>query len=79
MGDVAALIAPRPQFIAWGGRDPLTPEAAMSPALSRVRGSLSRRAGARRPADPTARRDTGHEETPAMRAEALAFLARWLG
>jgi hypothetical protein len=36
MGDVAALIAPRPQFIAWGGRDPLTPEAAISPALSRV-------------------------------------------
>jgi hypothetical protein len=25
MGDVAALIAPRPQFIAYGGRDPLTP------------------------------------------------------
>jgi dienelactone hydrolase len=31
MGDVAALIAPRPQFIAWGGRDPLTPEAANPP------------------------------------------------
>jgi dienelactone hydrolase len=78
MGDVAALIAPRPQFIAWGGRDPLTPEAAISPALSRVTAAY-REAGAENALWIVQDPDTGHEETPAMRAEALAFLARWLG
>jgi hypothetical protein len=78
MGDVAALIAPRPQFIAWGGRDPLTPEAAMIPRAVPGDGGLSRggrgqdalrivRCGIR------PRRDAGHAR------RGPGFLTRWLG
>jgi acetyl esterase/lipase len=78
MGDVAALIAPRPQFIAYGGRDPLTPYPAISPALAHV-GAAYRAEGAdarlRILTDPVA----GHEETQAMRAALLSFLQETLG
>jgi len=37
MGDVAALVAPRPQLVALGGTDPLTPREARDPALARLR------------------------------------------
>ena len=77
MGDVAALIAPRPQFIAYGTGDPLTPEAAISPALARV-GAAYRANGADARlhilADPAA----GHEETRAMRIAVLSFLRETL-
>jgi hypothetical protein len=63
MGDVAALIAPRPQFIAWGGRDPLTPEAAIPPALPGWRQPIAQAGGGalRIMANPM----PAHEETPA--------------
>jgi dienelactone hydrolase len=73
MGDVAALIAPRPQLIVLGRRDPLTPEHATEPALKRVAAAYRAReaeAALRVLADPEA----GHEETPAMRAAVLSFL-----
>lgn len=72
MGDVAALVAPRPQLVCIGAADPLTPETARDPALARLRAAY-----ADTPdrlalhVDP----DTGHRETPAMRAAVLAFLA----
>ncbi|MCT4683789.1 MAG: dienelactone hydrolase family protein [Roseicyclus sp.] len=75
MGDVAALVAPRPQLVCLGAADPLTPETARDPALARLRAAY-----ADAPdrlalhVDP----DTGHRETPAMRAAVLAFLARHL-
>jgi len=78
MGDVAALIAPRPQFIAYGARDPLTPEEAISPALARVGaayGAKEADARLRILSDPVA----GHEETRAMRAALLSFLRSTLG
>ena len=76
MGDVAALIAPRPQFVALGGTDPLTPEAARAPALARVSAAY---AEAPDRLEVHLSPDTGHVETPAMRRDALSFLARVLG
>ncbi|NKX43634.1 dienelactone hydrolase family protein [Roseicyclus persicicus] len=75
MGDVAALVAPRPQLVALGAADPLTPPAARDPALARLR-----RAYAAAPAalEIHLSDTTGHVETPAMRAASLAFLARHL-
>lgn len=75
MGDVAALVAPRPQFVGLGGLDPLTPLLAREPALARLRAAYGADAGLVVHLSP----DTGHVETPAMRAAVLAFVARHLG
>ena len=75
MGDVAALIAPRPQFVGLGGTDPLTPMAARDPALARLRTAYGR---AQDRLQLHLSPDTGHVETPQMRHETLAFLARHL-
>ncbi|MCV6585246.1 MAG: dienelactone hydrolase family protein [Marinibacterium sp.] len=71
MGDIAALVAPRPQFVMTGARDPLTPDAAYRPAADRLR-----RAYARDPAALTLRREAeiGHHETHASRAAVMGFL-----
>ncbi|WP_425098336.1 alpha/beta hydrolase family protein [Tropicibacter sp. S64] len=73
MGDVAALIAPRPQCVALGDGDHLTPPEARDPALARLRAAYA-------PGTPLDVRvfpaDT-HIETPAMRAHVLSFLDRW--
>ncbi|QDC11191.1 hypothetical protein FHY55_19000 [Oceanicola sp. D3] len=66
-GDVAAMIAPRPMFVAHGERDGLTPKDARDAALAKLP-----RAGLTTFLQPEA----GHGETPEMRAAALAFLAR---
>jgi dienelactone hydrolase len=78
MGDVAALIAPRPQFIAFGGRDPLTPGDALRPALDRVRGAY-RDAGASGALILHGEAQAGHEETAGMRAAVLSFLTGAFG
>jgi dienelactone hydrolase len=70
MGDIAAAIAPRPQFIASGARDPLTPEAALAPALERVRDAY--RGGG--PLTVMTLADAGHALVPEMRAAVIAFL-----
>jgi len=76
-GAIAGLIAPRPQFIAIGDQDPLTPPAAVDIALLETRAAYAR-------ADVADRlvihreKATGHVETLAMRAAMLAFLDRWL-
>ncbi|ROU03672.1 alpha/beta fold hydrolase [Histidinibacterium lentulum] len=67
--EVAALIAPRSQFVAAGLADPLTPPEAFGPLEKRLRevygdGPLVVHVGAE-----------GHVETRAMRAALLAFLA----
>ncbi|MDW8343590.1 MAG: acetylxylan esterase [Verrucomicrobiae bacterium] len=73
---INALIAPRPHLSLAGTRDPLTP----LPGLKRIDRELRqvyRAAGA-----PNAWRlltyPVEHQETPAMRKEALAWLERWL-
>ena len=75
MGDVAALIAPRPQFVGLGGTDPLTPPAARQPALDRLTAAY---AGAPDNLQVHLSPGTGHVETPAMRRDTLAFLAHHL-
>lgn len=74
MGDIAALIAPRPQFIGLGEDDPFTPPAARDPALDRVRAGY----GAHNTLETFLSRGTGHKETPEMRKAVLSFLVRTL-
>ncbi len=74
VGRIAGTVAPRPQLICVGDRDPLTPPEAVDIALAETRTAYAARAAAgaltlvRSP-------DTGHVETPAMRAAVLEFLA----
>lgn len=78
MGDVAAMVAPRPQWIGAGLSDPLTPRAALDPALETVRSAYAA-AGAMDRLTTHVDPASGHEETPAMRREVLSFLADTLG
>lgn len=77
MGDIAAMVAPRPQLVACGTADPLTPPIALDPALETVRNAYQR-------SDAIARlevirsRGTGHVETPEMRAAVLRFLDQFV-
>lgn len=74
MGDVAARVAPRPQLIAYGEQDNLTPQCARDRALARVRRAYGRSAALRVVADP----EVGHHETPPMRRAAFSFLSDWV-
>lgn len=71
-GVIAGLMAPHAQFIGIGDADPLTPPKAADVALTEVRQAYAAVGGRlvvhREPL-------TGHLETAAMRAAALAFLA----
>jgi dienelactone hydrolase len=74
--DINALIAPRPHLSLAGNSDPLTPPK----GLDRVDAELKKvyaEAGAPE-AWKLIRYGCGHMETAAMRAEALAFLRKWL-
>ena len=64
MGDVAGLLAPRLQIIGAGLRDPLTPQAALGPALEQVRQAY---AGCEDRLRIIVETDGGHCESPAMR------------
>ena len=77
MADVAALVAPRPQLVASGLKDPLTPPAALTPALSRLRQAYGDK-GVSEALTVLTSAETGHEETPAMRTAVLGFLEWWL-
>lgn len=76
MSSIAALVSPRPQFVATGGADPLTPDSAYKPALARLKEAYHHH-----PERLTVFREplTGHQETPDMRAAVMAFLAEHLG
>jgi dienelactone hydrolase len=76
-GDIAGLIAPRPQFIGIGDRDPLTPPEAVDVALGQTRAAY-RAAGAEDKLVLHREPDTGHVETAAMRSAMLAFFRRYL-
>ena len=73
-GAIAGLAAPRRQLICIGARDPLTPPDAVAHALAEVRASYAR-AGAGSALEVHVSAETGHVETPAMRAAVLQFLA----
>ena len=74
-GEIAALIAPRPQLVCIGEADKLTPPeavarawAALEPAYAEVRDRL----------ELVSEPGVGHRETPAMREAAMAFFATHL-
>lgn len=73
MADIAAMIAPRPQCVAYGGEDPLTPAEAIDPAISSL-SEAYRRAGVVERLTVVRSDGTGHTETPAMRAAVMRFL-----
>lgn len=71
-GRIAGMIAPRPQLVCLGARDPLTPPDALSVALDDLRAGYAAAPEALQVLiDP----DVGHVETPAMRDMVLDFLA----
>lgn len=72
-GEIAGLIAPRPQFIAIGDQDPLTLPAAVDIALAETRAAYAR-AGAAERLIVHREPETGHVETAAMREAVFAFL-----
>jgi acetyl esterase/lipase len=74
--EINELIAPRPHLSLAGNFDRLTPAG----GLERIDAHLRRVYGEQHAADAwrLVRYNIGHFETAAMRAEVMAFLARWL-
>lgn len=74
VGDVAGLVAPRPQLVCNGANDPLTPPEARESAIEKVSAAY----------EPFRRNDlqilvdleAGHQESATMRVSVLDFLAR---
>lgn len=78
MSEVAAMITPRPQFIGYGGRDPLTPPGALNPALDQVR-SAYRHHSAADALQFFGCAESGHIEPIGMRKAVLRFLKTAFG
>jgi dienelactone hydrolase len=77
-GEIAGLVAPRPQFIGLGGKDPLTPPDAVAVALRATRSAYAA-AGAGDDLVVVTETEGGHAESPAIRDGMFAFLDRTLG
>lgn len=75
-GQIAGLVAPRPQLVCVGARDPLTPPDALNVAITDLRAAY---AGSERALQILIEPETGHVETPAMRESVLEFFGRTLG
>jgi pimeloyl-ACP methyl ester carboxylesterase len=76
-GEIAGLIAPRPQLVCAGLQDPLTPQSACDIAMADVRCAYAT-AGADDALRLHVERDQGHRESAAMRTEVLRFLGAFL-
>lgn len=76
-GEIAGRIAPRPQLMALGDLDPLTPPIAANVALSQTRAAYAD-LGAESNLVVYREPDTGHVETPGMRSAMLGFFRRHL-
>lgn len=74
-GDIAALVAPRPQLVTIGEADKLTPPLAVSRAWAQLEPAY---ANAPDNLQLVSEPGIGHEETPAMRQAVMAFFARHL-
>ncbi len=74
--EINALIAPRAHLALAGSHDPLTPPEGLDVVDRELREVYSRAGVAGR--WRLRRFDCGHEETAAMRAEAIEFLRKWL-
>jgi pimeloyl-ACP methyl ester carboxylesterase len=77
-GEIAGLIAPRPQLICIGDKDTLTPPRAVDIAFAETLAAYEA-AGERERLVLHRESATGHEESAAMRKCALDFLAAHLG
>ncbi len=73
-GEIAGLVAPRPQLICVGDADPLTPMLAVDRALE-----TTRRLYGAGPLQVFREEGIGHQETPPMRAHVLDFFRRSIG
>ena len=71
IADIAALVAPRPQFLFTGAKDPLTPDAAFTPAFDRLSKAYVESVD-----NLISLRDeaAAHHETPESRAALLEFV-----
>jgi len=76
-GQIAGLVAPRPQLACVGLIDPLTPEPAVTLAFADMRAAY-RAANAPEAFITVIDPETGHVETPGMRAAVLRFLENTL-
>jgi dienelactone hydrolase len=76
-GEIAGLVAPRPQLICIGDTDPLTPPAAVDVAFAQTLAAYAA-AGAADNLGLHREADVGHAESRAMRRAVLAFAARHL-
>ena len=76
-GEIAGLVAPRPQLIGVGLGDPLTPRAAFEEAWRDVRAAY-RRAGAEDRLTACVEPESGHRESRSMGDKVLEFLDRHL-
>jgi len=76
-GEIAGLIAPRPQLICIGEQDPLTPPDAVSHAFASTEEAYSR-VGARDRLVLYRERQTGHSESGEMRQLMLEFAGKYL-
>ena len=74
-GEIAALIAPRPQLVCIGEADKLTPPEAVARAWAELEPAY---ADIRDRLELVSEPGVGHRETPAMREAALAFFATHL-
>jgi dienelactone hydrolase len=70
-GEIAGLVAPRPQLICVGDNDPLTPPLAVDRALA-----VTQPMYGDGPLEVLRQADVGHEETQQMRAAVFDFFAR---
>jgi dienelactone hydrolase len=75
-GEIAGLIAPRPQWVGLGADDPLTPLAARERALHELAVAYQ---DAPERLYVHVEAGLGHRESPAMRASLLGFIARAIG
>jgi len=73
-GQIAGLAAPRPHYAAMGAKDPLTPPETIDIGLADLKLAYGDSNALRVHVDP----DTGHVETPRMRADVLRFFAESL-
>jgi dienelactone hydrolase len=74
VGEIAGLVAPRPQLICVGGADPLTPPEAVQRAYGETLAAY-RASGAESALRLITEPGSGHVETPRMREAVVAFLA----
>jgi cephalosporin-C deacetylase-like acetyl esterase len=73
IGEIAGMIAPRPQLICVGEADPLTPPEAVMRAYDETLSAYSKE-GAEGALRMLVAPDSGHVETPGMRQAVLTFL-----